>query len=525
MEFPRGRFRLHSATGLAGWNAYFLAKFLLVWQDLIGFHPIENLAFATALLIPLKSPAWRRVRSIAAWPAGAALLYYDSWLPPLRRALSQFDLLTNFSLGYLVELAGRFISIPVVAALVLTVAAYLVLSRWLRFSVLVMTALVVLAIHGGTSPASLSPAGAAAQAPNDHDAELQAFFAHEANRSVAMRTPAADAAPFDVIFLQVCSLSWDDLRATGLDGHPLWQRFDMLLTRFNSAAAYSGPAAIRILRATCGQQPHNDLYNPAPPQCYLMDGLRRAGFEPALALNHDGHFDNFLKFVQAQGGMDVAPLLLDGLRAPQHSFDGSPIYADGDVLGRWLDRRARLAAPRVALFYNTVSLHDGNRTADQKATSLDTYRERLQQLLDDIDGFMQALERSGRRAVVVMVPEHGAAVRGDRMQIAGLREIPSPTITLVPVGVKVIGAPARRSGAAARVDEPTSYLAVSEIVARMLTRSPFAGGGFSAADYVDGLPATPFVAQNEGAVVVAKDGRYFLKLGQDNWSPYAVDAP
>jgi hypothetical protein len=75
------------------------------------------------------------------------------------------------------------------------------------------------------------------------------------------------------------------------------------------------------------------------------------------------------------------------------------------------------------------------------------------------------------------------------------------------------------------VDEPTSYLAISGIVARMLARSPFAGGGFAAADYADGLPTTPFVAQNEGAVVMANDGSYFLKLGQDGWSPYAVDAP
>ena len=46
---------------------------------------------------------------------------------------------------------------------------------------------------------------------------------------------------------------------------------------------------------------------------------------------------------------------------------------------------------------------------------------------------MGELEASGRRAVVVLVPEHGAALRGDSAQIAGLREIPTPAITLVPV--------------------------------------------------------------------------------------------
>lgn len=38
--------------------------------------------------------------------------------------------------------------------------------------------------------------------------------------------------------------------------------------------------------------------------------------------------------------------------------------------------------------------------------------------------------------MVVVVPEHGGALKGDRMQISGLRDIPSPSITNVPAGVK-----------------------------------------------------------------------------------------
>ena len=47
-----------------------------------------------------------------------------------------------------------------------------------------------------------------------------------------------------------------------------------------------------------------------------------------------------------------------------------------------------------------------------------------------------ALDKAGRKAVVVVVPEHGAALRGDRMQIAGLREFATPSVTTVPVIVK-----------------------------------------------------------------------------------------
>ncbi|HEX8961996.1 MAG TPA: cellulose biosynthesis protein BcsG [Rhodocyclaceae bacterium] len=522
----QARAKVFSPAGLGGWNAYFLAKFLMLWLGLISFHPLENLAFAAVLLVPFRSDRWRRMRSVAAWPVAVALLYFDSWLPPFRRALSQANLLTNFSFDYLVELADRFVSLPVVAALALTLAAYLILARWLRFSVLVMGALLALAVNDGLqasrSRAERAGMAHAAQA-DDKDALLRSFFAAESARRVAMHAPAPGAAPFDVIIVQVCSLSWDDLRAVGQDSHPLWQQFDLLLTRFNSASAYSGPAAIRILRAPCGQQAHGDLYNPAPAPCYLMGSLQQAGLEPALALNHNGKFDDFLKFVRAQRGLEkTVPLALDGLAEAQHSFDGSPIYDDADVLGRWLEARRKSPAARVALFYNTISLHDGNKLAGQASgASLDTYGPRVKRLLDDLQGFVQSLERSGRRAVLVVVPEHGAAIRGDRMQVAGLREIPSPAITLVPVGIKVIGG--HRSDAQVRVDEPTSYLAVAEVISRMVARSPFAGGSFSAAEYADALPVTSFVAQNEDAAVMETGGRYFLKVGKEDWAPYAAE--
>ena len=520
-----------SPAGLGAWNLYFLAKFALFWKELIGFHPIENFAFALVLLVPLESPTWRRVRHAMAVPAGIALLYYDTWLPSLGRVLSQVNLISNFSLAYLIELGGRFVSVPVVALLAGVCAAYLILSRWLRFSVVVTGALLLLAAGGtpqgpytATDSANAGSVAAGA-AKTDPETALREFFAREAGRAVAMPKPAPGDAPFDVIFLHVCSLSWDDLQAAGLENHPLLPRFDFLLTRFNSASTYSGPAAIRIQRATCGQAAHDKLYAPAAANCYLMESMREAGFEPAVVLNHDGQFDNFLKFIQAQGGMQVPPMPLGGIRVAQHSFDGSPIYDDAGVLGQWLGTRAKAKPERMAVYYNTISLHDGNRLSGDKAQtgSLETYRARLAKLLDDLDGFLLALEKSGRRAVVVMIPEHGAAVRGDRMQIAGLREIPSPAITLVPVGIKVIGPQTHRNGNAARIDEATSYLAVSELVARMLARTPFSAAGFSPAEYSAEVPSTPFVAQGEDAVVIQSGGSYLLRQGGAGWGNYRLE--
>ncbi|WP_270996305.1 cellulose biosynthesis protein BcsG, partial [Listeria seeligeri] len=43
------------------------------------------------------------------------------------------------------------------------------------------------------------------------------------------------------------------------------------------------------------------------------------------------------------------------------AFDKSPLRRDGDVLMAWWKQRLAEAPQQVALFYNTISLYDGNR--------------------------------------------------------------------------------------------------------------------------------------------------------------------
>ena len=527
------------APRLGWWNVYFLAKLVLYWKGIIGFHALENLAFAALLLIPLRNRALAAARLIVAVPIGAALLYYDSWLPPFSRLVAQFSLVSAFSLTYLVELAGRFISWPAIAALTVGVAGYALLATRLRVGAVVLTTLLALAIvegsptiepvvasaHAGRQRESVVATAAAAGDRSTPEAALRAFHEREATRRVAFTNPPAGAAPFDVVFLHVCSLSWDDLRATGLDQHPLLGRLDIVLTRFNSAASYSGPAVIRVLRAPCGQSSHAGLYSPVPEQCYLLPSLKRAGMGIDLVLNHDGHFDDFLKTVRAQGLQNIAPMAIDDLPIAQRSFDQSPIFDDLAVLTRWSEQR-RGPEPRAAL-YNTISLHDGNRLTgpDSHRNSLETYKFRLEKLLDDLNRFLDQLERQDRPTVVVLVPEHGAAFRGDKMQIAGMREIPTPAITLVPAGIKVIGAGIQRRGPTQRIDTPTSYLAISQIIAHLLERPPFGQPTFSPQDYLADLPATDYVAENSATVVMRVGDKYQLRIDKDGWSDYAGPAP
>jgi cellulose synthase operon protein YhjU len=519
---------------LGNWNFYFLVKFALLWQGLIGFHSFENLLLAIFILFPVQLRSVRYAKQTLTVLAAILLFYYDSWLPSIDRLLSQISLIAKFDAVYLSELAGRISIMTIFSSLLIGWLLYAIISIRVRIGLLVMLSLISLVgleqlngtLNLGTptiSVAAVNPTNSPVEAPGKPNLNkvLQAFFEKELTRTVSFPTPGSKDIPFDLIFIHVCSLSWDDVKAVGLDSHPLWKRFDFLFTRFNTGTSYSGPAAIRIQRANCGQTTNAALYNPVSDQCYLMRNLELSGFESQLAMNHDGHFDDFLKLIQEQH-FNVKPMSLVGETVVQQAFDDAPIYDDLSVLTHWLDKRQKSLSPRVALYYNTVSLHDGNRLTGRKMNfdSIQSYKIRLTSLLDNIEKFLEEFERSGRRAVVAVVPEHGAAIQSEQMQMAGMREIPSSRVTLVPVGIKVIGGGVQRQGSQFIIEADASYLALTQIVANMLESSPYIGSDFIPADYVRDLPITPFVSQSESSTVMKYNDRYFWRQGSEEWGEY-----
>ncbi|HEL5054297.1 cellulose biosynthesis protein BcsG [Stenotrophomonas maltophilia] len=530
-------------SDLRGWNLYFLSKVVLAWMGALDLKILPNLLFLAALLVPLPWRWARITRTVVAVPVAVVLYYQDTWWPPFQRLLAQPGVL-DFSADYWLELAQRFINWQMVAVLVLLVVAYLLLKPWLRIttlSVLGMLGMAVVALplpaglNWGTSQATAATggadaaagaAGALAPASNETlNAWLAAFYQQQSGLKTVFPAPAS-AAPFDVIILNICSLAWSDLDEVGMRQNTLLDHMDLIFDDFNSATAYSGPAAIRLLRASCGQTSHTALFDPVPAECQLFSNLQRLGFQSELAMNHDGHFDNFIGELSQYGGLQARPMDISAFPRALVAFDKSPLRRDGDVLNAWWKQRQAEQAQQVALFYNTISLHDGNRIvgADGRANAAD-YKARAQMVLGDMAGFVEAVERSGRRAMIVVVPEHGAALHGDRMQIPGMREIPSPSITHVPVGVKLVGMGTPASGGPRHVPEPSSYLALSELVSRVYAlnaQSPSAARDWDS--LLQGLPRTPSVSENEGAKVIDYGGKPWLQLqGSQAWNPYPED--
>ncbi len=532
--------------GLGGWNLYFLGKLALLWGGYLNFHPLANLVFAAFLLFPLSSTLMRRVRLLIALPAGVGLFYHDTWLPGIESIMGQGKMVFSFTFDYFLELLGRFINWNIVGVAFVMLTGYLFLARWLRFTPWMLISLLWLTLSphlaslglqspfreaqaqanvpGGAAVASMPVTASQAldqgAAPtNDNlNAYLDRFYQSERDRRVSFATSLpADAEPFDVLLLQICSLSWSDIEASGLTDHPLLSRFDALFKSFNSSTSYSGPAAIRLLRSSCGQVSHHDLYQAPQAECLLMDNLARLGFAKEIVMDHSGTYGNDLKSLKAYAGVSSEPMDKQGLPYEVTSFIGEEIPNSDALLARWLQRRVESPSSRNIAYFNITTLHDGNRWASSRQIA--PFKARLRALMDQLDGFITRLEQSGRKVMVVMVPEHGAALSGDRLQMSGLRDIPSPAITRVPVGIRLVGA--RAEHAPTRViDQPSSLLVISELVARVVAGNYFGSDTIDWGGLFNNLPQTPAVSENQGASVIQYQGQYYIKQGKGDWVPY-----
>lgn len=527
--------------GLGGWNFYFLLKFALLWFGYLNFHALANLVFLAWLILPVPSDRLHRLRNWISLPIGIGLFWHDTWLPGLESILSQGSQLTGFSTAYLLDLINRFINWHMVGTAFVMLVLYLFIAQWIRVTVLVSLLLLwinVVNIAGpsfallpgkeSTPPPALTSA-AQPKVANGPDqsapptsanltAYLNTFYANQKQQITHFPDALpADSAPFDILVINICSLAWSDLEAAQLRDHPLWKHFDIMLTNYNSATAYSGPAGIRLLRASCGQSSHSDLYKPADQRCYLFGNLAKLGFKQQLMMDHTGLFGNYLQELREEGNLNAPLMSQAGIRPELTSFDSSPVLNDGEVMQRWLDERQKSAEARSATFYNLIPLHDGTRELGSSKTAAWPSRAKL--LFDQLDAFLTSLDKSGRRVMVIVVPEHGAALEGDKMQMSGLRDIPSPGITHVPVGIKFVGMKAPHQEQL-NVATPVSLQALSELVSRVVDGQLFNAASVNMTQLTENLPQTPVISENDNAVVMIYQGKPWIRLNGGEWVAY-----
>jgi len=235
-------------------------------------------------------------------------------------------------------------------------------------------------------------------------------------------------------------------------------------------------------------------------------------------LDHPGVFGGYLQELRDDGNLQAPLMSQAGIKPELTSFDGEPVFNDAQVMQRWLDDRQKSTDTRSATFYNLIPLHDGTRELGSSKTA--AWQPRAKLRFDQLDAFLTNLEKSGRRVMVLVVPEHGAALEGDRMQMSGLRDIPSPSITHVPVGIKFVGMKAPHAGKPLDVSTPTSLLALSELISRVVDGQVFNAANVNMATLTADLPQTPVISENDNAVVMMYQGKPWIRLNGGDWVAY-----
>lgn len=524
-------------TGLGVWNVYFIIAFALAAFGYIELNLLGNALLMAWLLLPV-GPKWLRIlRGTLGVAAAAVLLYSESWLPGVDSILANKGGIAGFSLLYMAEFALDFINVKMVGWGLLVFLGYFLVRRYVRVtfftivyflgavtmpwvqSILPERAPVVTADAGGQTNEAAAPAKTGKADAKAVGEWYDAFLAYEHDRRAHFPNGLSEKdTPFDILLLSICSVSNDDLAVSQLDQHPLFKEFNIRFDSFNAATAYSGPALLRLLNGACGQPSHSELYGERRPECEIMTRLGTLGYSQRLLMDHSGEYDNFLQSMRDKAGVTAT---LDNAKYPTRymGFDDEEIADSLAVLRHWQRTQVKSKAGRTATLINFIALHDGNRLPGRGRA--EPFKPRAQEMFDNIRTFLRELERSGRKTMVVIVPEHGAAVRGDKIQVPRLRDIPTMRISRVPVMVKFVGLKGMPNEPI-HVTGNTSYLALTSLIGKTLETDYFSkdGGTVPLEQLVHDLPQTNPVSENGTVQTLEYQGREYFRQNGGEWKPY-----
>ena len=546
-KIPQSPFKLSATlSGLGLWNVYFIAKFILASLGYLLLQPAYNALLLVILLLPpLHRAGWEKLRTALCVVAAFALAYSESWLPGIESMITNAKGIAGFSLNYILQLAWDFINVQMLVWGVLLVLLYQLLKHFVRVSVLtvgyflfcvIQPYLTTVEVDGGVTPVMATKVVAKTQTgdtqsvmPKDASivdnetiqAWYTAFLEYEKERKATLPNGLSEKdTPFDIVLLNICSLSNDDLEASDLDAHKVFEQFHIRFDHFNAATSYSGPATLRLLNGACGQPSHGDLYGARRPDCEIMNRLDQLGFRQYLFMDHSGDYDNYLPTLRKEAGLTAPHENKRPYPVRYIAFNDEPIFDSLSVLRHWQRTTAQNKTKRSVSLINLIALHDGNRLPRQSRWQ--AFKPRAKILLDDLNRFMRELDRTGRKVMLIVVPEHGAAVRGDKIQAPRLRDIPSLRITDVPVLVKFFGLkdlPKEQY----HVTGDSSYLALSSLIGKTVATNFFSqrAGAVSIEELTRDLPETNVVSENGQSVVLRYKGKDYIRMNNDQWRPYA----
>lgn len=233
-----------------------------------------------------------------------------------------------------------------------------------------------------------------------------------------------------------------------------------------------------------------------------------------------------MSYFQAYSGLaDVAMMSQDKLPVQMKAFYGSEIFSDKKLLARSMGSLGKGSS--TVTFFNTIALHDGNRKLN--GDGVISYHDAAKKLLDTVHNLFDRLNASGRKTMIVFLGAHGRNYAGDAIQMSGLRDIPSPDFTQVPVAIKFTGLSAseERMLITTHIKQPSSFYGLSEFIAGVMKADIFNGGFEQKLPLiVKQISSTPMVSESQGASVVRYADKPYIKLRNEfDWMVLSTATP
>lgn len=515
-------------------STYFIYKFIMYFCTLMNFSLINNLILFALCTAKFKKPFVSAIYRTLIFVLSVAIFYMDthfSELPSNQLPLfsleylsSVYDYTQSFftlnNIAYFIGILGLifftkdiFHYQTVITALFICVAV-MIFNENIIANDLIKSEQKVSVVK---SSDILEQTGE--KTSENIENYLTTFLKQEKDRIVQM--PAAiqkDFVPFNIVLVNICSMATDDIVIAKQTNHSVFSKFDIKFNNFSSVASYSTPGSMRLLRANCGQENEATMYSQRRPECELLTTLDKIGFSSEVYMDHDGVYGDYHKTLHDIAGLPENKYPLNKLSPKYTAYDGSVIYSDRDLFNAYILNLDLRKTTNNISFMNILSLHDGNKKLGQRVSL--SYETRIKTLLDDIKFLLDELDKRDLKSVVVMIPEHGAALRGDKMQISKLREIPTDTITKIPVMIRFAGTGKKPINM--DVNGSFSYLAVSSLIKEIIDNNIYGSQDIKSTikQIVSTLPQTAHINESTNAYFMNFQSDDFYKLKGELWNPY-----
>lgn len=521
-------------------NFFVLLELYLFFSNIIWLDLPFNILLFIFVLTPLPAKLsgliiFKLAKFLVGCIFSLLLLWHQSWLPDIHETFMLVKEYGMPSFDYIFSFVMRVFSMSILFGLFFLIAASYMLRKMKLASLIGLPMVLIFApiINDVFANESLNdvliklPEVEASEqmTPSEY---LEEFYFEEAERAILFSTPNSQSPAFDIVVIQACSLSWHDLAEIGVNKEDnFFKQFDYLFSNFNSATSYSGPAMHRILMANCGQPSHDEIYeNKQPKECQLFKSLSSVGFQTSITMGFNG-YEGFRKAANSHMPKSATQISPESLEAQAIFYDGkTKLYNDFETLNLWHEYVKTSNPERAALYYNSILLHAGVRWVGEKTTRGRDLHEQFEDVFlvfkEDIQAFIKQLQASKRNTVLLFVPEHGRALVGNSIQLADIRDIPLPSITKVPVGVKLIG-PNFKATPQQEITKPTSYLALSWLISKFMKNSPFEEGATTSSKLAARVPKTEHVSDN-GQSTILEIGEKTLYRGKNGkWVSLSKD--